>query len=114
MNQPACNPSADGRSIAGRKATGKTYLECIRMLNGLEKSFERHPLMREHRWAVAEATDEYGEQNPEHRTLFTVYCSLFTSPTRSPTMTNKRMVDIAWEQFEALPVEEKTPYLMAL
>jgi hypothetical protein len=25
-----------------QEATGKTYLECIRMLNGLEKSLERH------------------------------------------------------------------------
>ena len=27
-------------------------------------------------------------------------------------MTNKRMVDIAWEPFSALPVDQKTPYLM--
>lgn len=27
-------------------------------------------------------------------------------------MTTKRMVDISWEAFEALPVEEKTPYLL--
>jgi aspartate carbamoyltransferase catalytic subunit len=27
-------------------------------------------------------------------------------------MTNKRMVDISWEEFEALSIEQKTPYLM--
>ena len=44
------------------------YKQCIRMLNGLEKSLERHLPKQERRWAVAEAADEYGEPNPEPRT----------------------------------------------
>ena len=42
------------------------YKQCIRMLNGLEKSLERHLPEKEHRWAVAKANDEYGEPNTEH------------------------------------------------
>ena len=37
------------------------YKECIRMLNGLEKSIERHLPERERRWQVAETPTEYGE-----------------------------------------------------
>jgi hypothetical protein len=44
------------------EATGKTYLECIRMLNGLEKSFERRLPKNERRWAGG----KYGEPNTEH------------------------------------------------
>jgi hypothetical protein len=51
------------------------YKQCIRMLNGLEKSLERHLPEKERRWAVAEAAGEYGESqellNTEHRTLST-------------------------------------------
>jgi len=80
MNQPACNamhsiacPQSLRDSVAGgravREATGKTYLECIRMLNGLEKSLERHLSEKDRRWAVAEVADEYGRAEP--RTLNT-------------------------------------------
>jgi four helix bundle protein len=40
------------------------YKECIRMLNGLEKSLERHLPERERHWQVAEGSAAYGE-NPE-------------------------------------------------
>ena len=60
MNQPACNAM---RSIAGREATGNAYLECIRMLNGLEKSLERRLPENELRWAVAKTADKHGEPN---------------------------------------------------
>ena len=36
------------------------YKECIRMLNGLEKSIEKHLPEKDRRWEVAEATAEYG------------------------------------------------------
>ena len=36
------------------------YKECIRMLNGLERSLEQHLPEKERRWTVAEATGEYG------------------------------------------------------
>ena len=42
------------------------YKQCIRMLNGLEKSLERHLPEKERRWTVTEAADEYGELNTEH------------------------------------------------
>jgi len=64
-----------------QKATGKAYLECVRMLNCIEKSIERHPHEKERRWDVAEADDEQGKQqqllppewltNTEPRTLNT-------------------------------------------
>ena len=37
------------------------YKECIRMLNGLEKSIEKHLPEKDRRWEVAEATAEYGD-----------------------------------------------------
>ena len=37
------------------------YKQCIRMLNGLEKSLERHLPEKERRWTIAEAPAEYGE-----------------------------------------------------
>ena len=37
------------------------YKECIRMLNGLEKSIERHLPEKDRRWQIAEAPAEYGE-----------------------------------------------------
>jgi hypothetical protein len=39
----------------------------IRMLNGLEKSLERHLPEKERRWAVAETTDDY-DQSPDLNT----------------------------------------------
>ncbi len=36
------------------------YKECIRMLNGLEKTLERKVPERERRWQVAEESAEYG------------------------------------------------------
>ena len=39
------------------------YKQCIRMLNGLEKSLERHLPEKERRWAVAEATDDYDQSS---------------------------------------------------
>ncbi|MDD5679245.1 MAG: four helix bundle protein [Kiritimatiellae bacterium] len=47
------------------------YKQCIRMLNGLEKSLERHLPEQERRWAVAETAGEYSELNTEPRTLNT-------------------------------------------
>ena len=41
------------------------YKQCIRMLNGLEKSLERHLPEKERRWAGADAAEESGEPNPE-------------------------------------------------
>lgn len=43
------------------------YKQCIRMLNGLEKSLERHLPEKERRWAVAETTDDY-DQSPDLNT----------------------------------------------
>jgi len=42
------------------------YKQCIRMLNGLEKSLEQHLPEHERRWTVAETSGEYGEPLPEH------------------------------------------------
>jgi four helix bundle protein len=39
------------------------YRECIRMLNGLEKTLERKLPARDHRWQVSEATVDYGSDN---------------------------------------------------
>jgi len=36
------------------------YKECIRILNGLEKTLERKVPERERRWQVAEESAEYG------------------------------------------------------
>ncbi|MBU0716484.1 MAG: hypothetical protein KJ964_14100 [Verrucomicrobia bacterium] len=49
-----------------QEETGKAYGECILMLNGLDKSFERRPPRQKCRWAVAKAADEYDEPNTEH------------------------------------------------
>jgi four helix bundle protein len=43
------------------------YKECIRMLNGLEKSLERHIPEHDRRWKIAEESSAYGimdELNP--------------------------------------------------
>jgi len=42
------------------------YKQCIRMLNGLEKSLERRLPEKERRWAVVETAAEYDEPNTEH------------------------------------------------
>lgn len=59
------------------------YRECIRMLNGLEKSLERHLPEKDRRWLVAETVNKYLDEdeilqpgwpsvsNPESRTLNT-------------------------------------------
>lgn len=56
------------------------YQECIRMLNGLEKSLENHLPSKDRRWSVSETHARYvaenrmtmiGWPNPEHRTLNT-------------------------------------------
>jgi four helix bundle protein len=44
------------------KTYRERYKECIRMLNGLEKSLERYVPEKERRWAVAEAHVEYCER----------------------------------------------------
>jgi four helix bundle protein len=56
------------------------YKQCIRMLNGLEKSLEKHIPEKDRRWHLAEATAPYtisesapvgwptSSPNPEHRT----------------------------------------------
>lgn len=36
------------------------YKECIRMLNGLEKTLEKKLPVKERRWEIAEASAEYG------------------------------------------------------
>ena len=38
------------------------YKQCIRMLNGLEKSLEKHLPKKDRRWETAEATAPYGEE----------------------------------------------------
>lgn len=47
------------------------YKECIRMLNGFEKSIEQHLPKKERRWTNADATEEYHEQKPVSGTLNT-------------------------------------------
>ena len=43
------------------------YKQCIRMLNGLEKSLERHVPEKDRHWLIAEAGCQYGEpQEPSH------------------------------------------------
>ncbi len=48
------------------------YKECIRMLNGLEKSMERHIPEKDRRWEIAESSSPYGAEqtgypmNTEH------------------------------------------------
>ncbi|MEJ2178629.1 MAG: four helix bundle protein [Gammaproteobacteria bacterium] len=42
------------------------YKECIRMLNGLERTLERKILEREQRWQVKEDSAEYGVNNEPH------------------------------------------------
>ncbi len=37
------------------------YKECIRMLNGLEKSIERHLPEKDRRWEIAESSGHYGQ-----------------------------------------------------
>jgi four helix bundle protein len=39
------------------------YKECIRMLNGLEKTLERQLPERERHWQIAEAAEVYGENS---------------------------------------------------
>ena len=39
------------------------YKECVRMLNGLEKTLERKVPEKDRRWQVAEATSEYSISN---------------------------------------------------
>jgi hypothetical protein len=39
------------------------YKECVRMLNGLEKTLERKIPERERRWQVAEQSAVYGTDN---------------------------------------------------
>ena len=49
--------------VSGENAvTTRNYMdkECIRMLNGLEKTLERKVPERERRWQVAEESAEYG------------------------------------------------------
>ncbi len=41
------------------KTYRERYKQCIRMLNGLEKSIEQHLSEKERRWGVAEVRDEY-------------------------------------------------------
>ena len=43
------------------------YKECIRMLNGLEKTLEQKVPERDRRWQVAEGTSEY---NADHELVF--------------------------------------------
>jgi len=43
------------------------YKECIRMLNGLEKTLERKIPERERRWQVKEESDVYGSIDDTHR-----------------------------------------------
>ena len=42
------------------------YKQCIRMLNGLEKSLERRLPEKERRWVVFESDDKNDEPNTEH------------------------------------------------
>lgn len=56
------------------------YKECIRMLNGLEKSLEQHLPEKDRRWEIAEDASPYGYEpdipngnppTPDPRTLNT-------------------------------------------
>jgi four helix bundle protein len=54
------------------------YKECIRMLNGLEKTLERNVPEREHRWQLAGETAVYGIKNesfPQGWPITTEYVS---------------------------------------
>ena len=42
------------------QAFRRRYKECIRMLNGLEKTLERKLPERDRRWQVAEESEAYG------------------------------------------------------
>ncbi len=42
------------------------YRECIRMLNGLEKTLERKIPERERRWQVMEGSAVYGTSDDKH------------------------------------------------
>ena len=42
------------------------YKECIRMLNGLEKTLEKKIPERERRWQVAEESSKYGVSNEQY------------------------------------------------
>ncbi|MFW6413769.1 MAG: hypothetical protein ACOCZS_00585, partial [Verrucomicrobiota bacterium] len=39
------------------------YQECVRMLNGLEKTLERKLPVSDRRWQVAESQEPYGSEN---------------------------------------------------
>ena len=41
----------------------RLHIECIRMLNGLEKTLERKVPERERRWQLVEETTVYGVKN---------------------------------------------------
>ena len=42
------------------------YKECIRMLNGLEKTLERKVPMKDRRWQVSEEYSSYEENTERH------------------------------------------------
>jgi hypothetical protein len=44
----------------------EVYKECIRMLNGLEKTLERKLPERERRWQVKEESLDYGSNGDTH------------------------------------------------
>ena len=89
MNQPAYNPSADGRSIAGREATARICLDSLpaeALCEGGSRIYKSTILRQGYGWQVrssvsfttfprrnavgpsAEAADKYGKPNTEHRT----------------------------------------------
>ena len=65
------------------------YTECIRMLNGLEKTLERKLPAKDRRWHVAEQHETYGSETelsqPGWPATDTRHPTPDTSPTRSRT-----------------------------
>jgi hypothetical protein len=46
--------------LGSYKKLCRLHIECLRILNGLEKTLERKVPEREHRWKLAEETAVYG------------------------------------------------------
>lgn len=47
------------------QAYRERYKRCIRMLNGLERTLERHLPANDRRWTIADPHDEYGGELPQ-------------------------------------------------
>ena len=63
------------------------YKECIGMLNGLEKTWERKVPEREHRWQLAEETVVYGV-NRFYQIVFYTYSTYLSAPKTHQVLYN--------------------------